>query len=106
MESLTSSKIEARKKEEKVNDWELSTSVSPFKKLCVQFTLKRKRKEAVAVAPMEEVRLGKTMRAETRDKRLKRKTRFTWIHTESSRSVAQVASQVSKPKLSKYPLFG
>ena len=89
-----------------MNDLELSTSVSPFKKLCVQFTLKRKRKEAVAVAPMEEVRLGKTMRAETREKRLKRKTRFTWIHTESSRSVAQVASQVSKPKLSKYPLFG
>lgn len=106
MESLTSSKTEARKKEEKVNDLELSTSVSPFKKLCVQFTLKRKRKEAVAVAPMEEVRLGKTMRAETREKRLKRKTRFTWIHTESSRSVAQVASQVSKPRLSKYPLFG
>lgn len=62
--------------------------------------------EAVAVAPMEEVRLGKMMRAETRDKRLKRKTTVTWIHTESSRSVAQVARQVSKPKLSKYPLFG
>ncbi|WZZ18695.1 hypothetical protein YC2023_111784 [Brassica napus] len=49
--------------------------------------------EAVAVAPMEEVRLGKMMRAETRDKRLKRKTTVTWIHTESSRSVAQVARQ-------------
>lgn len=69
MESLTSSKTEARKKEEKVNDLELSTSVSPFKKLCVQFTLNRKRKEAVAVA--------ETMRAETRDKRLKRKTTVT-----------------------------
>ncbi|CAN6980007.1 unnamed protein product, partial [Brassica rapa subsp. trilocularis] len=70
-------------------------AVSPFKKLCVQFTLNRKRMEAVAVAPMEEVRLGKTMRAETRDKRLKRKTTVTWIHTESSRSVAQVARQVT-----------
>ncbi|XP_018449321.1 uncharacterized protein LOC108820812 isoform X1 [Raphanus sativus] len=109
LESLTSSKTEARKEEEeKENDMELfSASVTPSEKQCAQFTVKRKRKnDARSGSSSPEGGGGSSSSSseedESRNRRQKTGEKDTGyldsFNTESSsrdsRRVAQVARQL------------
>lgn len=114
VESLTCSKTEARKEEEKENDMELSTkSVSPSEEQFIKFTVKRKREnDASGERSPEGGSSSSSQDDESRNRRQKTGEKdnsyLDSFNTESardSRRVAQVARQVSKPRISIYPLF-
>lgn len=108
VESLTSSKTEARKEEEeKESDMELfSASVTPSEKQCVQFTVMRKRKKDARSGSSSPERGGGSSPSseedESRNRRQKTGEKDTGyldsFNTESSsrdsRRVAQVARQL------------
>ncbi|CAH2036898.1 unnamed protein product [Thlaspi arvense] len=104
VESLTSSKAEARTEEEKENDVELSTtSVSPSEKQCDKFTLKRKRKKGARSSSSSPERGGSSSSQDDESRNRRQKTGekdngyLDSFNTEScrdSRRVAQVARQL------------
>ncbi|CAA7013646.1 unnamed protein product [Microthlaspi erraticum] len=102
VESLTSSKTEARKEEEKVNDMELSTaSVSLSEEQFIKFTVKRKRENDASGERSPEGGSFSSQDDESRNRRQKTGEKdnayldsFNNESARDSRRVAQVARQL------------
>ncbi|CAN8304756.1 unnamed protein product [Cochlearia groenlandica] len=113
VESLTLSKPEVRKEEEKEDkDSKLSpTSVSPCEKQCIKFTFKRKRKKGASSNSSPEGGSSSSSQDDDDSRRSRRQKTgekdmdsFNNEPSRDSRRVAQVARQVSKTSTSKHLL--